>query len=48
MRTVLVALIIALTLALGALEVVASRAPRAEYPQYPSWHPDAFAIWHAR
>ena len=45
MRTVLVALLIALTLALGVLEVVASRAPAV---QYPDWHPDAFAIWHAR
>jgi hypothetical protein len=45
MRTVLVALLIALTLALGVLEVVASRAPSVQYPE---WHPDAFAIWHAR
>jgi hypothetical protein len=45
MRTVLVALIIALTVALGVLEVVASRAAQ---PQYPDGHPDAFAIWHAR
>jgi hypothetical protein len=45
MRTILVALIIALTVALGVLEVVASRAPLAQYPE---WHPDAFAIWHAR
>jgi hypothetical protein len=45
MRTVLVALFIALTVALGVLEVVASRAPQA---QYPDWHPDAYALWHAR
>jgi hypothetical protein len=45
MRTVLVALLIALTVALGVLEVVASRVPAARYPD---WHPDAFAIWHAR
>ena len=44
MRTVLVALMIALTLALGALEVVASRAVQGE-PADPA---DAFAIWHAR
>ena len=45
MRSLLVALMIALTLALGVLEVVASRASIAQYPE---WHPDAFAIWHAR
>lgn len=45
MRTVLVSLIIALTVALGVLEVVAARLPQA---QYPDWHPDAFAMWHAR
>jgi hypothetical protein len=45
MRTVLVALLVALTLALGALEVLASRAVLAEYPVEPA---DAFAIWHAR
>jgi hypothetical protein len=45
MRTVLVALMIALTLALGALEVLASRAVQAESPADPA---DAFAIWHAR
>jgi hypothetical protein len=45
MRTLFVALMIALVLALGVLEVVASRAPLAQYPE---WHPDAFAIWHAR
>ena len=32
MRTVLVALIIALTIALGVLEVVASRASQTQYP----------------
>ena len=36
---------LALVLALGVLEVLASRVPAA---QYPDWHPDAFAIWHAR
>ena len=45
MRTVLVALMIALTVALGVLEVVASRATP---PQFPDGHPDAFSIWHAR
>jgi hypothetical protein len=45
MRSLLVALLIALMLALGVLEVVASRRAPATYPD---WHPDAFAIWHAR
>jgi len=44
MRTVLVALMIGLTLALGALEVLASRAVQVQ-PVDPA---DAFAIWHAR
>ncbi|HEY7520398.1 MAG TPA: hypothetical protein VIE36_19090 [Methylomirabilota bacterium] len=47
MRTVIVALIVALTLALGVLEVVASRASHAEHPEWYG-HPDAFSIWHAR
>ena len=45
MRTVLAALIIALTVALGVLEVVASRAPQL---QYPDARPNAFELWHAR
>ena len=45
MRTVLVALMIALTLALGALEVLASRATLAERSADPA---ETFAIWHAR
>ena len=44
MKTVLAALMIALTLALGALEVLASRAAQVE-PADPA---EAFAIWHAR
>jgi hypothetical protein len=45
MRTVLVALMVALTVALGVLEVVASRAPQL---QYPDAQPHTFEIWHAR
>ena len=44
MRTVLAALLAALVLALGTLEVLASRAVPMEYPD----SSDAFAIWHAR
>jgi hypothetical protein len=45
MRMVFAALMMALVLALGVLEVLASRTP-AGYDR-PD-HPDAFAIWHAR
>ena len=44
MRTVLAALMVALVLALGTLEVLASRAVPVEYPD----SRDVFAIWHAR
>lgn len=44
MRTAWISVLLALVLALGALEVLASRAT----PMYPVNHPDAFAIWHAR
>jgi hypothetical protein len=45
MRTILVALVIALTLALGTLEVLASRAVQAANPVDPA---ESFTIWHAR
>jgi hypothetical protein len=45
MRTMFVALMITMFLALGVLEVLASRMPAPEYPVNSA---DAFAIWHAR
>jgi hypothetical protein len=45
MRSIFIALTMALVLALGVLEVLASRTPAAEYPAN---SPDAYALWHAR
>ncbi|HEX3176559.1 MAG TPA: hypothetical protein VHZ49_07770 [Methylomirabilota bacterium] len=45
MRSVFVALVMTLVLALGVLEVLASRVP---VPEYPTRAADSFAIWHAR
>ena len=45
MRTLFVSLVMALVLALGVLEVLASRMPLVEYPTQEA---DSYAIWHAR
>jgi hypothetical protein len=45
MRTLFVALVMSLMLALGVLEVLASRTP---VPEYPTREADIYAIWHER